>query len=118
MRVLPVLCLIFLAPAGTPQASSALGGVAELMRPNDPVAIVFERKSVHTIEGGTVVTTVSHQWFYRDSKGRVRIEDELENTDGPNGSRTRSVHVNDPQTLEVTLWGTGDRAPHTYYRFE
>ena len=91
-----------------------MGGVAELMRPNDPVSIVFERKSVHTLEDGTVVTTSSREWFYRDSKGRVRIEDEIGFSAGTGTPLVHTVKVSDPTTLQVIFWSTGGHADRTY----
>lgn len=98
--------LLLSLPAMAQFAST--NGVGGPMRQetNNPVSLVFERKQTQTLADGTHISSTTHEYFYRDTLGRTRTENEFPMLRGTTQA-TRMVSVMDPVAGTVTNWQTG-----------
>jgi hypothetical protein len=118
MRFVPAVSLLLLTvPCFAQMAPGRAGPVSQT---NNPVSMVLERKHTQTLADGTHINTVTHEYFYRDSLGRTRTENELVTTALGNGVPRHSVFVQDPVARTSTNWQTGlpEGMPHHYVRVE
>lgn len=73
---------------------------------NSPVSLVLEHKQEQTLADGTHISTITHEYFYRDSLGRTRSETEFPGLAG-RPERPRMVTVQDPVADVFLNWQTG-----------
>jgi hypothetical protein len=91
---------------GTSQAATA--------QSTSPVAITFEHKTLQTLGDGTHITRTTHEWFFRDSQGRTRTENELNNSPNTQAAIMRNVVVRDPASGKTIAWTIGPGVAKMY----
>ncbi len=121
MRFAPAISLLLLsAPCLAQMVTGSMSGYyGPSSQTNNPVSMVFEHKQSQTLPDGTHILTVTHEYFYRDSLGRIRNESEFPAFAGRT-ERPRSVSVQDPVARTFTTWQTGgsDAVVHQFNRTE
>ena len=122
MRFAPTITLFLLSTPCFAQiamgVSSGYGGPAA--QTNNPVSMVFEHKQTQTLADGTHINTVTHEYFYRDSLGRTRMENEVQTFGFVSGTPMHSVNVHDPVARTSTNWQTGgpEGRAHQFNRYD
>ena len=113
--ILTVWLLAVTVVYGQGQVTGYVGsGPAPAVQTGVPVTIAFERKTLQTLADGTHISRTTHEWFYRDSQGRTRMEYELNSPSGmPQALRTNII-VNDTVAGQTISWNTAQNAPKLY----
>lgn len=77
---------------------------------NEPFSAVWTMESTRTLADGTKVTHHGHHAVYRDSEGRVRLEQRL--TNGKDGKpEIKMIYVKDPVAHTLTVWMVNGPGP-------
>lgn len=105
---LPLLLLLLAARCAAQgiviNSSVHTGGTAA--RTGNPVTMVFERTQTQTLADGIHVTSTTHEWYYRDSAGRMRSDHESP-LPARSGTHITMVMVQDPVARFILHWQTG-----------
>ncbi len=107
LLLIPASCFAQVFSTGT----FGFGGPAA--QTNNPVSMVFEHKQTQTLADGTRISTVTHEYFYRDSLGRTRNETEFGPGWAGQGHPMRHVDVQDPVARTFTNWQAGEQGGYS-----
>ena len=122
MRVAPALPLLLMtAPCLAQIATGSVGPVGgPASQINNPVSMVYEHKQSQTLADGTHISTVMHEYFYRDGVGRTRLEHNSVIPGMRDGKQIHTVNVHDPVTHTITTWQTGgpEGGVHSFQRID
>ena len=122
MRGLLIAPVLLFAVGLSAQVAASFGSASVFgasSQTNNPVSLVVEHKQVQTLADGTHISSITREYFYRDTLGRTRTEREVglfSNTD----QKMRSVSVSDPVAGVWLSWQTGtlQGMPREYTRIE